>query len=255
MAPLRARPTSYPSALAAVPAALLLVAAVASSLVDVASAAGLNYGVARPSYGGHGIHRPDLKKKQCVKPSIISNPRVRGNNNADQAETDGTLGLVTARCGKGKKQCCDNFVCKSTSDTDQLTVWINNAFPAESPPPDKSCSAMTTPSTANDGSCCIPGDQEVTDLLREPVDAEGRREVKQAGKIAAGTVYGIFTPEPDQANQPERVAAQQLRDNLACMCCTGKIFIKLSGKIFCNVEPAIGDGYMGDCANQFTPGW
>lgn len=190
-------------------------------------------------------HTP--RPKRCVTPSLVVNQQ---DNQFDEplspANQDRLGSVVGASCGRGKfKQCCAPYTCQagpSTSDPAPFKVNLKPITDGDG----GMCSTDTEydPSTlSSDSRCCVSNDVategdnfvDITPLVCPSLTIAGQcipegdgvnGPLKLRGAINDGSnpsrdFYGIFTTESgDRA-----VAAQKARDNLACICCSGEVFI------------------------------
>jgi len=158
---------------------------------------------------------------------------------------------VTAPCDgvstskhKKAKCCCDNWVCKSDKDVTVKFPFLEDPNTCSTAPP-----YSADDDTARDKACCLPeANFDVVGLLLfEPIGDPPQRRPK---------VMAIV--------DTDEMVQQSALNNLACMCCTGKIAFTLpsaSGVVpvtdwvfVCNPEaPGFMPGSASDIGNCDAP--
>jgi len=177
---------------------------------------------------------------------------VPGGDNGDvcsKINIDADTGVVTAPCTRSgitveqtvSDTCCEGTVCSSDGETKMLTVssHINGA----------DCSRTFEPSTAffnnfinfDNGDvlpfgvpkeqCCVPGANgfSVTELLCGPANAAGAPAEKRCCDLRPDSATNNVKIDGLQIGGGTSGPEQEIRNKVACLCCTGIIRLVSSG--------------------------
>jgi len=222
------------------------------------SSAGMHMEMSRGSYNKKthyksSSYKPSYNKKDkykhgnkgtCVTPTILANPQ---SNMVDTTMVP--LGKVTgASCDRYNK-CCEPYVCGSQ---DIYDININNFDGAIA---DTTCSTET-PSQVT-GRCCIDGLKVIYQFVcpyptaAELVDEGGFYpdcSVNGTSKLTGYNITGGLTTKYDVFTDPPDELAQALLNRLACVCCTGVLYVNVDDyNIFCNENPDDSIDAVGIC--------